>query len=386
MEANNFTMSFDSSSLTASNITQEQFEDGIQEKVQMILDKAFPETKQKRVIRRELTGIKFACPICHDSAYDPNKKRGHIAFRGKHAGLYTCFNNCGTMSLKKFFKYFGTDLSLTDINYISENYINSENNNQEFTNSLTSNVINKEEAYKWAIDRNYIRDILGLLDIGRETTPVAWNYLVNRCQYSNHNRFLYSDKYNQILILNLVDDRVLGMQIRNLTPRQGQAKYLTMNIEKMRAAMLGDKTPVPETISKLSCVFNIFNVDFSKTSFKPIFVTEGPFDAFLLPNSIALSGAGKNFAMQFPFWYVFDSDDTGNEHAIEKIKQGYNVFLWKKFMNDYKLPEINPYIQSGNRRKWDITDVKKYFRDLKINPKIYWSQYFSNNILDALSI
>ena len=104
-----------------------------------------------------------------------------------------------------------------------------------------------------------------------------------------------------------------------------------MTIEKMRQTMLGDKTPVPETILKLSLIFNIFNVDFAHTSFKPIFVTEGPFDAFLLPNCIALAGAGKNFAMQFPFWYIFDKDDTGNEHAMDKMKQGYNVFLWKKF-------------------------------------------------------
>jgi hypothetical protein len=281
------------------------------------------------------------------------------------------------MSLKKFFKHFGTDLSLTDINYISTNYTNPEANSQELANNITSNIINKEEAYKWAVDRSYIRDVLGLKDIGRESTPIAWNYLINRCQYSNHERFLYSDKYNQILILNLIEDRVLGMQIRNLDPKPGQQKYLTMSIEKMRQAMLGDSTPVPETISRLSCVFNIFNVDFARTSFKPIFVSEGPFDSFLLPNCIALAGAGKNFAMQFPFWYVFDKDKTGEEHALEKMKQGYNVFLWKKFMTDFGIPEINPYISSGNKRKWDITDIKKFFRDKKEKPQIYWNQYFS---------
>ena len=385
MEENKLTLELDTSSLTAANITEEQFEEGIYDKVQNILIKEFPDTKQKQVIKRETTGIKFACPICHDSAYDPKKKRGHIAFRGKHAGLYTCFNSCGSMPLKKFFRYFGTDLSLTDINYISNNFHN-ENDSLNLSNNITTNIINKEEAYNLAVDRNYIRDILGLKDIGRETTPIAWNYLINRCQYSNHNRFLYSDKYNQILILNLVDDRVLGMQIRNLLPKAGQAKYLTMTIDKMRATMLRDNTPVPETIAKLSTVFNIFNVDFSRTSFKPIFVTEGPFDAFLLPNCIALSGANKNFAMQFPFWYIFDRDETGNEHAIEKMKQGYNVFLWQKFMSDFKIPDINPYITSGNRRKWDITDIKKYFRDLKMNPKVPWGRYFSNNILDALNI
>ena len=124
MDNNLFTMELNTSSLTAANITDEQFEAGICEKVQDILLKEFPTTKQKQSIRTESTGIKFACPICHDSAYDPNKKRGHIAFRGRHAGLFTCFNSCGSMPLKKFFKYFGTDLSLTDINYIGAHYIN----------------------------------------------------------------------------------------------------------------------------------------------------------------------------------------------------------------------------------------------------------------------
>lgn len=145
------------------------------------------------------------------------------------------------MSLKKFFKHFGTDLPLTDINYISNNYRNPEANSQELSNNITSNIINKDDNYKLSIDRNYIRDVLGLKDIGRETTSVASNYRINRCQYQNHERFLYSDKYNKILILNLVDDRVLGFQIRHLTPRQGKSKYLTMTIEKMRQTMLGDK-------------------------------------------------------------------------------------------------------------------------------------------------
>ena len=55
-------------------------------------------------------------------------------------------------------------------------------------------------------------------------------------------------------------------------------------------------------------------------------------------------------------------------------------------MTEFKIPEINPYISSGNKKKWDITDIKKYFRDMKLKPRIMWSNYFSNNLLDALNI
>lgn len=379
-------MQLNTSSLTATDLTPEEFQFGVESKVQDILNKEFADCREKRYIKRTPSGLQFACPLCHDSATDPRKKRGNIALKGKNAGLFTCFNGCGSMRIQRFFQKFDKQLNLSDINYISNNFSSVDSSNSAEINNLTSNVVNKDEAYKWAVDRNYIRDVLSLKDIGRESTPVAWNYLINRCQYTNHERYLYSEKYNQLLILNLVNDRVLGIQLRNIDPSHKGPKYLTMNIEKMRLSMLGDNTPVPESVSKLSCVFNIFNVDFSHTYTKPVLVTEGPFDAFLLPNCIALSGASKNFNMQFPFWYVFDNDPTGRTHAIEKIKQGYKVFLWKKFNEEYGIPEINPYISSGNKRKWDITDIKKYLRDTRSVKKLWWSPYFSNSTLDALDI
>ena len=46
----------------------------------------------------------------------------------------------------------------------------------------------------------------------------------------------------------------------------------------------------------------------------------------------------RNEAIKIAKYYIedilgndLDSDDTGNEHAIEKLKQGYNVFLWKGY-------------------------------------------------------
>lgn len=46
MEENNFLkIDFDSSSLTTENKTEEQFEAGMQEKVQLILQKEFPENR-----------------------------------------------------------------------------------------------------------------------------------------------------------------------------------------------------------------------------------------------------------------------------------------------------------------------------------------------------
>ena len=55
-------------------------------------------------------------------------------------------------------------------------------------------------------------------------------------------------------------------------------------------------------------------------------------------------------------------------------------------MTENKIPEMNPYITKKKKKKWDITDIKKYFRDMKLKPRIMWSNYFSNNLLDALNV
>lgn len=385
--SNIFNFEVNTSSLTQTNITSEEFSTSLMDRLQDILKKEFSDISYKQNIIKDSVGLKFACPFCHDSADDMRKKRGHLILTGKWAGRFKCFNCGKTMKIQDFFHAFDKDLSLQDMKYIKDN-VSVENysvNASTAQNELSAQIINKKEAYSYAIPREFIRCALGLQEITRAETPIAYSYLIDRCQYAHQERFLWSEKYKQILILNMIDDRVLGIQLRNISNTKGP-KYLTLTIEKMRATMLNDKSPVPESVSKLSCVFNIFNVDFTNPTFKPVLVTEGPFDAFLLPNCIAIAGAAKNFDMTYPFWYVFDNDDTGKEHALKSLNQGYRVFMWKKFMQEYGIPTKNPYGKPGANMKWDVTDVKKYIRDNNIEKKLYWSPYFTTSKLDGFYI
>ena len=107
-------------------------------------------------------------------------------------------------------------------------------------------------------------------------------------------------------------------------------------------------------------------------------VTEGPLDSFLLPNAISTCGASNKIELDFPFYYLFDSDQTGKKHSIDNIKKGNNVFLWSKFIRDYGIP---------NRKKWDINDVYLWFISKGLDfKKIIWPNYFSNDYLDILEI
>ena len=368
------TMNIDASSLTAHDITQEEFSADILGSLQKVLQAEFPTEIEKQRIKTTTSGYNFACPYCHDSAFDYHKKRGHILLKGKFAGRFKCFN-CGKgISISRFFTDFKQPLELDDLAYIKNHVVSPETwYSNQTGNVITSEVINKDEVEKYAISRTYLRNILGLSEIDKVNTPLAYNYLIGRCQYQ-FNRFLFSPKYSQIIILNLIgNDYVIGFQVRPIKKYRSGQKYLTMSLSKMRERILNDKNPVPEYMNNLSTVFNIFNVNI----YKPILVTEGPFDAFLLPNCIASSGANKHLGVEFPFWYIYDSDKTGKQHALDALKQGYNVFLWKKFIADMGLPI---------RAKWDVNDVIIWMKQQNRNEKINWGIYFSSNPLDGLNI
>ena len=137
--------------------------------------------------------------------------------------------------------------------------------------------------------------------------------------------------------------------------------------------MLKSEEKVPDELNTISTIFNIYSVNV----YNPIIVTEGPMDAFLLPNAIATSGANKALNIELPFWYLYDSDKTGIKHAMEKIQEKKMTFLWGKLKTDLGLPK---------RDKWDVNDVVLWCNQNKPGYKIEWLKYFSNNPLDMLHL
>ena len=372
---------FDTSQLTINDISDSEFSSEIQDKLSDILKHEFHNNIQRQIIKQTTDGFNFACPFCGDSATDDKKKRAHFILKGKWAGSFKCFN-CGKyMKITSFFKYYDNPISLSALTYIN-NHTNKDISiyTNKDTNQIMSEILDKNSVLQYSIPKQFIKQYLNLYDI--ENNPLiypGYQYLINRCQY-NFNNFLYDPKGKYIVILNTIDnDKIFGIQIRDITGKR-KAKYLTMSLSKIHKNILKDNIEIPDNIESLSTVFNIFNVDL----YKPLLVTEGPFDAFLLPNCIATSGASKSIGIDLPFYFVYDSDKTGNEHALKMLNNGYNVFMWNKFKSDIGLPEKNPY--SKNKNKWDINDVIIWCRDNNYNEKIYWSKYFSNNILDGLDI
>ena len=352
---------FDSSAKP--EMTKEEFVSEIQPKIQDILKRVFPNNSAKQKIRVHRDRISFAAPCCGDSAHDNYKKRGNIILEGKFKNLYKCFN-CGTcMSVPRFLKMYNQDMSINMIDYVTDH-----NYTERSTNYGASFIYDEDEIEKYAIDREYFRQLLDLTECNEKC--FGKKYLMERRQY-NLSKFMYSIRANKLFVLNLTKSgKIFGIQVRSFNDKV--AKYKTYGIQKLHQIILNDNVTVPDDINELSMIFNILLVDYGKY----VTVTEGPMDSFLIKNSIALCGAGKRVEFPFMTRYMFDDDKPGREHAIERIKNGYNVFMWDTFKRDLG-------IKSG--KKLDFNDVIMWcYNNNRQCPNI--NDYFSNNELDMIMI
>lgn len=365
---------FDLSTVDSSikQLTKEEFVNNIIPILENILKERFPDNISKQKIRVFKDRISFAAPCCGDSSYRNSLKRGNIILEGKFMGYYKCFN-CGKfMRLDKFLHEYNKDCTLDIINYINSNDINfnAEKNNDSITNKLFD--IEKIESV--CVDKNVLINKLNLQLIDSNNKNKGYYFLINRNQF-DFEKFLYDEKHNMLYILNLTPNKkILGLQTRQLGfIKNNDPKYKTYTLTNIYKLLLGVNMEISSEIDKLSMLFNICNIDINK----PIIVLEGPLDAFLIKNAIATTGANKHLNLNLLFYYLYDDDNTGKTNAINKLNEGYYVFLWNKFKLDYNLP---------NRKKWDWNDVINYFKSMNfsIKPNIYL--YFSNSSYDILDI
>lgn len=351
--------------------SDDEFVDEIRTRTQNILRRTFADSYQKQQIKTDASGLVIACPYCRDSATVQTKKRGHLLLKGKWAGYFKCFN-CGTfVNIPKFMSDFGEDMSLSGVKYVQEHRQSIESFNTSSA-ELTADIFQKENALRWALDREWFKNAFNLFEIGTSyRVAKAYNYLVGRNQL-DFSKFLYDPKSDYVIILNLVEGKIIGLQMRSLnkyTPKD--KRFLTFNLSRIYSKMLRRDDAVPDDLNTVSTLFNIYSVNV----YKPIIVTEGPMDAFLLPNAIATTGANKSMNIELPFYYLYDSDRTGMKHAMEKLREGKMTFLWGKLKSELGLPK---------RAKWDVNDVVNWCVENGRTGRIEWLKYFSSNPLDII--
>ena len=364
----------------------------IRDIIQKVLNKEFS-SSQKRKINDYNDRFNFACPYCGDSHKNQHAKRGNLYLNRL---IYICFNCDKKTTIDRICKDFNEqidpDKKLEMIEHLNSVMTYSDYEG-DFVDAKFDDLIDLSE-----LERVFSQDLTPISDFKPiQVNGGVYKYLIGRGIPPEFHKNIYQAKYwkNEdesewiIVMLNRRDDKVLGLQIRNL--KEGKRRmfkiynyeniYEWVNIGKDNEEELDINQMV--VYNKLSYYFNILNVDFSQT----ITVFEGYLDSLFFPNSIGLVGVNTDYRFlennDLEIQYFFDNDEAGYKKSEEKLKEGYPIFLWKKLFEDIvnKKRVADPFALLHRISK--VKDINK-LSTLVENPykKLELDNFFSKDVLD----
>jgi hypothetical protein len=315
--------------------------------------------------------LNFCCPYCGDSK-DPKKKRGNFYI---DTFTFKCYNGgCGIFkNLNQMVRDFEIQsmLSSDEIAEIAETSRSSVAR-KKIRNSI--DYFFAENYKDILIPRDIFKSRLGLIEV---TGTFAEKWITERNHVPDQ-KFLWDPKKKNLYLLNLSGDetKIIGIQIRPIV-RKTNSKYYTYKLSGIYKNLLGEKSPEiilrAEEVDPISSVFGFATVDLDSM----ITTFEGPMDAWLCPNSIALCSINNPFPFEVSNKrWLLDSDKVGRDKARELLEEGEQVFLWSKFLKENLFPE---------RDKWDLNDVVDYLRSTGKKIKRL-DNYFSSDKWDIIDI
>jgi hypothetical protein len=357
--------------------------------VQKIMNKEFSSKLERTVILHN-DRVQFRCPFCHEGR-TKTKKRGNIYYNKL---LFICFRCGHKTSFDKFCKDFNEqidpDKKLEMIEHL-DSVMTYSDYEGDFVDAKFDDLIDLSE-----LERVFSQDLTPISDF----SPIKLNggiykYLIGRGIPGELHKNIYQAKYwkNEdehewiIVMLNRKEDKVLGMQIRNL--KEGRRRMFKIyNYENLLEwVSIGKDVEIDMTkiviYNKLSYYFNILNIDLMSK----ITVFEGYLDSLFFPNSIGLVGVNTDYKMiennDLELQYFFDNDEAGYKKSEEKIKLGYPVFLWKKLFEDIVSKKK---VEDPHRLMHRISKVKDINKLCQLVPDAYkklnLEKYFSQDELD----
>jgi hypothetical protein len=360
-------------------------------KCQSIINKEFSNNIERRLLIHD-DRINFRCPYCKEGNVK-TKKRGNIYFNKL---LFICFR-CGFKTsfdklCKDFNEQLDPDKKLEMIEHLNSvmTYSDYESN---VSDAKFENLIDLTDLEKvFSMNITQISDFKPI-----QVNGGIYKYLIGRGIEPEFHKNIYQAKYwkNEdesewiIVMLNRRDEKVLGMQIRNL--KEGKRRtFKIYNYENLLEWVnLVKEEPLDIDINemviynKLSYYFNILNVDFGSR----VTVFEGYLDSLFYPNSIGLVGVNTDYKLiennGLDIQYFFDNDEAGFLKTEEKMRDGYPVFLWNKLFEDIveKKKTDDPY-----KLLYRISKVKDINKLAQLVPtpykKLELYDFFSKDVLD----
>ena len=198
-------------------------------------------------------------------------------------------------------------------------------------------------------------------------------YVTRRNQKADR-KFAWDNKRERLFLFNLTpEDKIIGLQVRNMNAIKGSPKYLTYKLSGIYEKLL--KVSDPEFLEKaraidpISHVFGIGVLDFSHS----ITVFEGPMDSWFWKNSVGLCSIENKFPFEIEgirYWY--DWDKSGIEKSMDLLSKGFIVFNWGKFLEENNITK---------NKKWDLNDLVVHLRSTGKKIKRL-DGYFTDDVLD----
>jgi len=345
----------------------------VTDSVQRILEKRFADSR-KRTSRPHVDRLAFACPYCGDSAKDAMKKRGNLFYDSMN---FHCFNgDCKAhMSLSSFLEDQGElgVYTADEVAYMkqvaSDHITHSGFSKIKISQNIESLL--SEEAMNLTVSREVFMSRMNLKEIKGSRIE---NYLRNRLQFKFEN-FAFDPKKGLVYVFNLTHDkqRIIGYQVKTFNKRCPYLTYKTSAMHKELKIYNPDNIELLTKMDEISTVFNVLDLDINKT----ITIFEGPLDSFLFPNATGVCSAKNDFPFDVDSKrYFYDNDETGKEWAMRRLNEGYQVFMWRKYIEDNELGARAAKIKDLNDL---LIEAKKH--NLKLKP---FSKYFSDDKYDMV--
>jgi hypothetical protein len=363
----------------------------IQDLLQKILNKEFSSIYRRKIVSYS-DRLNVCCPYCGDGKSE-HKKRGNLYLNRL---IFICFNCDKKTTLDKLCKDFNEqidpDKKLEMIEHLNSVMTYSDYEG-DFVDAKFDDLIDLSE-----LERVFSQDLTPISDFKPiQVNGGVYKYLIGRGIPPEFHKNIYQAKFwkNEdehewiIVMLNRRDDKVLGLQIRNL--KEGKRRMFKIyNYENLIEWInigkeIENELDINQLVvyNKLSYYFNILNVNFSSR----ITVFEGYLDSLFFPNSIGLVGVNTDYRFleneDLEIQYFFDNDEAGFKKSEEKLKCGYPIFLWRKLFEDIvdKKNSYDPYALMHRVSK--VKDINK-LSTLVPNPykKLELQNYFSKDILD----
>ena len=267
----------------------------------------------------------FRCPICGDSKKHKNKARGYL-YQVKTNTNFKCHNCGASLSFNNFLKQIDTSLHKQ---YVMEKFKEGfaggrnfvvEEPKFEFKKPVFKKKLDLPRADEVSIAKEYLEK--------RKLDPSKFYFAYKFKEWANTQKQTFDtigrDESRIIIPLHDTEKNLIGFQGRSLGPNS--VKYITV--------MINEDAPK---------IYGLDQID----NEKPIYIIEGPFDATLVQNAVAMCGSDldiRSFGWS-DYIYVYDNEPRNREivnRIAKTIDRGDKVVIWpmsivEKDINDMVL-------------------------------------------------